>query len=79
MSRSIRKVGTALIVAAANAAAARAFGQYTAGDLVVLQVGLTGSHSTLTSTGTAVQLDEFTTGGGAVMTDGPANHGQRLE
>lgn len=69
MSRSIRKVGTALIVAAANAAAARAFGQYTAGDLVVLQVGLTGSHSTLTSTGTAVQLDEFTTGGGAVMTD----------
>ncbi len=39
---------------------------YTPGDLVVLQVGLTGSVVTLQSTGTAVQLDEFTTAGAAV-------------
>jgi hypothetical protein len=39
---------------------------FSAGDLAVLQVGLTGSITTLLSTGTAVQLDEFTTGGAAV-------------
>ena len=39
---------------------------YTPGDLVVLQIGLTGSNTTLASTGTAVQLDEFTPGGSAV-------------
>jgi hypothetical protein len=34
--------------------------------LVVLQVGLDGSNTTLTSKGTAIQLDEFTTSGSEV-------------
>src|SRR3984957_16218785 len=39
---------------------------YTPGDLVVLQVGLTGSSTALANKGTAVQLDEFTPTGSPV-------------
>jgi autotransporter-associated beta strand protein len=66
MDRRTRRIGAAIVAITANAIAARAFAGYTAGDLVVLQVGLDGNSSALASTGTAVQLDEFTAGGSEV-------------
>jgi len=55
-------VGTFSMIPGGRAVAAL----YTPGDLVVLQVGLTGSMTALGSKGTACQLDEFTTTGTAV-------------
>jgi hypothetical protein len=63
----IRAISAAIAGLMLTGAGTRAFGDlYTPGDLVILQVGMTGSSTTLVNTGTAVQLDEFTTSGSAV-------------
>ncbi len=63
MKRKSRNLGAVVVAVAASTIAARAFGDFTQGDLVVLQVGLTGNSTALQSTGTGVQLDEFSTAG----------------
>ncbi len=65
--KKARRLGAAFVGAIVAVQGGHALGaMYTPGDLVVLQVGLTGSVTTLAAKGTAVQLDEFTTGGSAV-------------
>src|SRR6476661_1873653 len=58
------KTRKTLSVAALMAAAITgAQAQFTTGNLVVLQEGVTGGGTALTSAGTAIYLDQFTTGG----------------
>jgi autotransporter-associated beta strand protein len=67
MKRRIRTLGAVVVAISGNAVAGKALGDFTAGDLVVLQVGLDGNSTALQSAGTAVQLDEFSTIGSRIM------------